>query len=164
MRLSSFSPWRGKNVNVLTVLKSDHDTIRGLFEEFDRADRTQFDRKWKLFDEIRLELTVHSKVEEEIFYPAMKALNAEGRRSVMRAVKEQRDNDDLLMQIARLDPVEPKFDDRVAALMEDVEHHFAVEEREMFRFAKENCPEIELEQLGVESEKRKAALQRQLAA
>jgi hemerythrin superfamily protein len=151
-------------VNVLTVLKSDHDTIRDLFEKFDRAERTQFDRKWKLFDDIRLELTIHSKVKEEVFYPAMKAVNSEGRRMVMRALKEHRDNDDLLMQIVSFDPVDPKFDDRVAALMEDVEHHFAVEEGEMFQFAKENCPEAELEQLGVEVEKRKSALQRQLAA
>ena len=151
-------------MNVLTVLKNDHDTIRHQFEKFDRLHRTEFDRKWQLFDDIRLELTVHSKGEEEIFYPAMKAFNGEGRRLVMRAVKEHRDNDDLLTQIARLDPVDPKFADRVAALMEDVENHFAVEEEEMFQFAKENCPEEELEQLGVEFEKRKMALERQLAA
>ena len=113
-------------MNVLTVLKSDHDMIRELFEQFDHADRTQYDRKAKLSDDIRLELTVHSKVEEEVFYPVIKALNDDGRRMVMQAVKEHRDNDDLLIQIARLDAVDPKFEDRVAALIEDVDRRLGI--------------------------------------
>jgi hemerythrin superfamily protein len=151
-------------MNVLSLLKKDHDTVKALFAKFDRTGRTDYDRKWELFDDIRRELMVHSKAEEEIFYPALKALNGDGRKLVTRAVKEHRDVDELILQIARLDPVDEKFDDRVAALMEDVDHHIEEEEGQIFQFAKENCPEQELEEMGVEVEKRKSAIERQLAA
>jgi hemerythrin superfamily protein len=151
-------------MDVLSLLKRDHDDIRNLFEKFDKAGSGLHQKRWELFEHMRLELQIHSKAEEEIFYPALKALNEEGRKLVSEAVKEHKEIDDLILQIGRIRPADEKFADKVEALMEDVEHHVEEEEGQIFQFAKENCPPEQLRELAVEIEKRKMALQRQWAA
>ncbi len=69
-------------MNVLSLLKKDHDTVKSLFSKFERAGKSAYDKKSELFEQIRLELIVHSRAEEEIFYPAVKAHNGEGRKLV----------------------------------------------------------------------------------
>src|SRR5437870_5790156 len=76
----------GVAMDVLTVLKQDHEFIKVLFSKFESAGKTARDRKTGLFEQIRLELTVHSKAEEKVFYPALKALNGQGRKLVTTAL------------------------------------------------------------------------------
>jgi len=151
-------------MNVLSLLRKDHQEIRELFAKFEAAGKTAHDRKSELFEEIRLAFKIHSKAEEEIFYPQLKAFNGEGRKLVATGLNEHKNIDHLLTQISRLNPANEKFDDRVMVLIEDTERHFDEEEREIFRFAKENCPDEQLETLGIEIENRKQALERQLVA
>lgn len=151
-------------MNVLSLLKKDHDTVKSLFLKFERAGKSAYDKKSELFEQIRLELIVHSRAEEEIFYPAVKAHNGEGRKLVSEALREHKEVDELLRQITHLKVQDPKFDDRVAALMEDVEHHIDREEGQIFQYAKENCPAAQLEEMAAEIEQRKKALERRLAA
>ena len=151
-------------MDVLKILKNDHDSVKALFAKFEKAGPGAEDRKWELFEQIRRELTIHSKAEEEIFYPAIKVFNGEGRRLITEAVREHREMDQGLTRIGRLNVIDARFDDRLAALMEDVEHHITQEEGQIFQFAQENCPVHQLEELGAEIEKRKTALERQLAA
>src|SRR3954468_14706915 len=142
-------------MSVLEVLKKDHSTIKDLFAQFESTGKTAFEKKAELFDRIRQEVFLHSKTEEEIFYPALKVLSDEGRELVSRAVQEHHEADELLTQISRLNTPDERFDERVAALFEDVEHHIEVEEGEIFQFAKENCPQEQLEQMAVELQNRK---------
>jgi hemerythrin superfamily protein len=151
-------------MTVLSLLSQDHDSVRDLFSRFDSAPKAAYERKSGLFEKMKLELTVHMKVEEEIFYPALKALDGDGRKLVRESTSEHHEIHQLLFQISRIDPRDERFDDRVGALIDEVELHLDKEERQIFQFAKENCPEDQLEELGIEAEKRKAALQRQLAA
>jgi hemerythrin superfamily protein len=151
-------------MTVLSLLMQDHDSVRDLFSRFDAAAKSASEWKAELFEKMRLELTVHTKVEEEILYPALKALDGEGRQLAREGLGEHQEIHQLLFQISRIDPRDERFDDHVGALREDVEHHLEKEERQIFQFAKENCPEDQLEELGIEAEKRKTALQRQLAA
>jgi len=151
-------------MSVLEVLKKDHSTIKDLFAQFDSTEELAFEKKAEVFDRIRQEIFLHSKTEEEIFYPALKVLSDEGRELVSRAVQEHHEADELLTQISRLNTADERFAERVASLIEDVEHHIEVEEGEIFQFAKENCPEEQLEEMAVEIQNRKRALERQWAA
>src|SRR5262249_10196255 len=105
-----------------------------------------------------------TKAEEEIFYPAIKAFDGEGRKLVTKALQEHKEVDDLLLQISRMNSGDPKFDDKVLALIEDTDYHIVEEEGKIFQFAKENCPPEQLDEMAVEVEKRKRVLERQLAA
>ena len=151
-------------MNVLELLKEDHSNVKSLFEKFDRTDKSSQEKKTELFEKMRRELKLHSRAEEEIFYPALKALNGEGRRLVSEALKEHRDVDELLTQISRLKPCGKNFDDKMETLIENVDHHVQEEEGEIFRFAEGNCSEDQLEELGQQIEDRKKTLGQQMAA
>jgi len=151
-------------MNVLELLKEDHSNVKSLFEKFDRTDKSSQEKKTELFEKMRRELKLHSRAEEEIFYPALKALNGEGRRLVSEALKEHRDVDELLTQISRLKPCDKNFDDKMETLIENVDHHVQEEEGEIFRFAEGNCSEDQLEGLGQQIEDRKKTLGQQMAA
>jgi hemerythrin superfamily protein len=151
-------------MNALNLLKKDHDSVRTLFSRFERTSKTDLERRNDLLAQIRREIQIHSRAEEEIFYPALKALNGEGRQLVSQALDDHKDISDLLTQISRLKLTAKNFDDRFEALFEIVDQHVEEEEREIFRFAEENCSEQQLEDLGRQIQERKRILDRQLAA
>ena len=151
-------------MNVLKLLKKDHSNVQSLFGKFDRTGKSSHEKKGELFEKIKRELQIHSRAEEEIFYPALKSLNGEGRRLVSEALKEHRDVDGLLTQISRLTPADKNFDEKMETLIENVDHHVEEEEGEIFRFAEENCSEDQLEDLGRQIENRKKTLDRLMAA
>jgi hemerythrin superfamily protein len=151
-------------MNALNLLKKDHASVRTLFGSFERTGKTDLEKRNDLLAQIRREIQIHLRAEEEIFYPALKALNGEGRQLVSQALNDHKDINDLLTQISRLKLTAKNFDDRFEALIESVDHHVEEEEGEIFRFAEENCSEQELEDLGRQIRERKQFLDRQLAA
>jgi len=151
-------------MNALNLLKKDHGSVRTLFSRFERTNKTDLERRNDLLAQIRREVQIHSRAEEEIFYPALKALNGEGRQLVSQALNDHKDINDLLMQISRLKLTAKNFDDRFEALFEIVDQHVEEEEGEIFRFAEENCSQQQLEDLGRQIQERKRILDRQLAA
>ena len=151
-------------MNVLKILKKDHSTVQTLFSKFDRAGKTAYEKKGELFEKIRRELQLHSRAEEEIFYPALKAMNGEGRRLISAAVQEHKEVNELLTQISRLKSNDKNFDEKMETLIENVDHHVDEEEGEIFQFAEENCSEQQLEELGNQIEERRRFLDRQMAA
>jgi hemerythrin superfamily protein len=151
-------------MNALNLLKKDHDSVRTLFSRFERTSKTDLERRNDLLAQIRREIQIHSRAEEEIFYPALKALNGEGRQLVSQALDDHKDISDLLTQISRLKLTAKNFDDIFEALFEIVDQHVEEEEGEIFRFAEENCSEQQLEDLGRQIQERKRILDRQLAA
>ena len=151
-------------MNVLKLLKKDHSDVQSLFSKFDHSGKSSHQKKGELFEKIRRELQIHSRAEEEIFYPALKSLNGEGRKLVTEALKEHRDIDELLTQISRLTPADKNFDERMETLIETVDHHVAEEEGEIFRFAEENYSPEELEEVGRQIEERKKIIDQQMAA
>src|SRR5262245_44644510 len=91
-------------MQAIKVLRKDHSTVRSLFDKLERTARSAHEKKNDLFEQIRRELQLHMRAEEEIFYPALKAFNEEGWRMVAEALKDHRDIDQLLTQISRLNP------------------------------------------------------------
>jgi hemerythrin superfamily protein len=152
-------------MNVLKLLKKDHSTVRSLFNKFERTGKSSHARRAEIFEQVRRDLYLHSRAEEEIFYAALKALNgSESRKIVSEALREHKQVDELLTQLSRLRPTDKNFDEKMKTLIESVDHHIEEEEGETFRFAQENCSEQRLEELGREVEERKRTLDRQLAA
>jgi len=89
-------------MHALKLLKKEHAAVQTLFGKFERAGKAAHEKKNDLFLQIRRELQLHSKAEEEIFYPALKAFNGKGRNLVSEALKQHKDVDDLLHQIAAI--------------------------------------------------------------
>jgi len=151
-------------MNVLKLLKEDHSKVQTLFDKIDEIGKVSYEKRAELFEKIRRELQLHSRAEQEIFYPAIKAFNGDGRRLVSEALKDHQDVNELLTQISRLKTDDENFEIKMEALMENVDHHVAGEEGEIFRFAEENYSADQLEELGQQIEKRKKTLDQLMAA
>jgi hemerythrin-like domain-containing protein len=148
-----------------TLLKKDHDTVRDLFKEYERAGDRAFQTKKKLFERVRTELEIHSAIEEEIFYPAVKGVHSEEAKDTVReAIEEHAIVKQLIEELSELDPEDEQYDAKFKVLRENVEHHADEEEDEMFSQAKKNLSDEALEDLGARMEARKERLKTDTAA
>jgi len=118
-----------KQPDALRMLKDDHDKVKDLFEKFEssRSD----DKKGEIAQTICRELTVHTQLEEEIFYPAVRA--AIDDEDVMNeAVVEHASAKDLIADIQKMSTDDDMFDAKVTVLGEFVNHHIREEQNQMF--------------------------------
>jgi len=112
-------------IDAIKLLKDDHREVEDLFEQFEKA--TAKDRKAKIVQKICTELTVHSLIEEEIFYPTFR-----GKIEDDLLDEGYVEHDGAKMLIAELmagDPDDPFYDAKVSVLSEEIEHHVKEEER-----------------------------------
>lgn len=111
------------------LLRADHQLVSGLFDDYEKTTSTA--KKKQLIAQICTELTVHAQVEEEIFYPAVKAaLN--DKEMVPEATVEHATLKDLIKQVEFREPDGEMFDAKVKVLSEYVKHHVKEEQDEMF--------------------------------
>ena len=145
-----------KSIDAIALLTADHKEVKTMFEEYDKlGDRANASKK-KLADQICAALTVHTTIEEEIFYPALRAASKEAAALLDEAEVEHAGAKDLIAQIEEMDPEDDLYDAKVKVLGEQVEHHVGEEEGEMFGKAKK--AKLDLAALGAEMAARKEEL------
>lgn len=120
-----------KTNDAVGLLTKDHKDVKTMFEQFEGlTDRSKASKK-KLADQICNALTVHTQLEEKIFYPAVrKAINDEAMMD--EAVVEHASAKDLIAQIEGMQADDDLYDAKVKVLSEQIEHHVREEEDEMF--------------------------------
>ncbi|MGX4643589.1 hemerythrin domain-containing protein [Massilia sp. SYSU DXS3249] len=127
--------------DALALLQRDHQRVRLLFGELDslRDIEDEDERKAELVDDICYELTVHSMLEEEIFYPALRAAMSHDHmldEMLDEAEQDHAGTRELISQLEVMYPGDEHFEATIAVLAEEVEHHVAMEESEMFDAAR----------------------------
>jgi iron-sulfur cluster repair protein YtfE (RIC family) len=138
--------------NPVELLKADHAKVKQLFSQFESAKGA---KKQEVFNQIFKELQVHTKVEEEIFYPAVKKIDKEGANE---AFEEHNIVDFILGAMKKLSPSDEAYDAKFTTLKENVEHHIEEEEGEMFPEAQEKIPAAQMAELGTKMQERKDKL------
>lgn len=117
-------------MNAIEFLKQDHTEATGLMDQIETADKG--DRSAKdLFLSLKDALTLHTEMEEQIFYPALKD-HEETSDLIPEAKREHKEVDQILAQMTTLNPGNDEFMDKLVELRESVEHHVDEEENEMF--------------------------------
>jgi len=135
------------------MLKADHKLVSGLFEEFEK---TRSDaRKTSIVAKICTELTVHTQIEEEIFYPAVKAALRD-KALVPEATVEHAAVKDLIAAVEGKAPYGEMYDAKVKVMGEFVKHHVKEEEKEMFPKARKT--KLDMQALGAQMASRKVEL------
>lgn len=125
-----------KTVDAIAMLTSDHREVKEMFKQYEELGERAKNKKKILADEICTALTLHSMVEEEIFYPALRAASKEAGDLLDEAAVEHASGTDLIARIQEMDPEDELYDAKVKVLGEPVEHHVKEEEKEMFAVAK----------------------------
>ena len=127
------------------LLKKQHKEVKDLFRQ--ALDGEDADRRRELCQRIVQALKLHTKIEEEIFYPAVREVDEKGEEMILEALEEHHVVDLVLAELPDLDPEDERFEAKMTVLQELVEHHVKEEEKEMFKHAGKLGPD-ELEALG----------------
>ena len=134
-----------KSKDAITFLKNDHREVEKLFKQFEEAKGDG--RKQKLAHQICLELSVHSELEEKIFYPA-----CEGTVDEDELKEGYVEHDAAKVMIAEILANEggddEYFDTKVKVLKEEIEHHIEEEEGSGGIFAQARKGDLDMNGLG----------------
>jgi hemerythrin superfamily protein len=150
------STTRSKKNDAIKLLTEDHNKVKKLFKEFKKlAEKKDEEGKEELAGQICKELTVHAQLEEEIFYPAVRAA-IEDDDLMNEALVEHTSAKELIAQIQSMKASDPMYDAVVTVLGEYINHHVEEEQNEMFPKAQKS--DMDLEELGLEMAERKEAL------
>ena len=148
-------------MNAIELLEADHEKVRGLFEQLTKTTKRAEKTRVELLEKIRLELDVHTQIEEEIFYPAFKEAVGESEleETVFEALEEHRAAGELVLpDLLATDITSDRFSGRAKVLKELVEHHAEEEEKEMFKAARKVLSREQLDELGAQMAARKLEL------
>ena len=150
-----------KAPDAISLLKEDHRRVAALFAEFDQLVGSNASaKKLKLARRICNELKVHAQIEEEIFYPAVRAVLPKEKDLLDEAQVEHDGAKQLIGQIDAMEPGEDRFDAKVTVLGEYIKHHVKEEQDEMF--PKVRKTPLDLRELGMRLAFRKAELSREI--
>jgi hemerythrin-like domain-containing protein len=167
-------------MNAIELLKADHARVQALFRQYEAAEN-QAQPQRDLAEQIFTELEVHASLEEELFYPAVRAQlgtvtveeeptdKADGDADtdeadadtdtdlIAGALEEHQEVKTLIAALRALDPGDAQFQARFAELREGVEEHVGMEEDELMPAVAATLGR-ELERLGRQLEERKGQL------
>ncbi|MEX0761545.1 MAG: hemerythrin domain-containing protein [Dehalococcoidia bacterium] len=149
-------------MNAIDMIKEDHQKVKSLFRDFEQAGEGAHKKKQDIAEKVFEELTVHSRLEEEIFYPAVREKSsAEDKHLVAEAVEEHHVVDLLIEELKKLSPEDEQFTAKFTVLIENVEHHIEEEEEDMLPDAEDILGD-ELDEIGEKMERRKKEIMQEV--
>lgn len=146
-------PAAPKAQEATAMLRADHQKVSALFKEFESTRAPT--KKMALVTQICEELTIHAQLEEEIFYPAVKAA-LKDKELIPEATVEHSTLKDLIAQVKGVTPDGEMYDAKVKVMSEYVKHHVKEEQGEIFPKAKGT--KLDMVELGQRMAERKAEL------
>jgi hypothetical protein len=139
--------------DALSLLKSDHDTVKELFKQFKETE--SMEEKKAIAVKAIQELRIHATIEEELFYPALR-----GREEVDQSLLEESDEEHHVAKLLIAELMHMTSEDHFAAkftvLAENIEHHVKEEENELFPQARKT--NVDFVKLGEQLKARKEQL------
>lgn len=137
-------------MTIYELLRRDHRHVDHLFKRIEKAlDREDLSEVPELFDELKTELTAHSKAEQEVFYQPIKVLarTEEGKEYTWEGDEEHHVIRLLLNELSRLPFRSQEWAAKIKVLCEVVEHHVQEEESEIFNEGKKIFSDEEAEKI-----------------
>jgi hemerythrin superfamily protein len=146
---------KSKAEGAIEMLKEDHAKVQKAFKEFEKLDREDTETIKQVVQTVCEGLKVHTTLEEEIFYPAVReAIDDE---DIMNEAAVEHETAKMLIdQLENMGPDDPNYHATFTVLGEYVKHHVKEEEGEMFPQAKKT--DLDFEDLGQRMKERKQEL------
>lgn len=151
---------RAEARNAIDLLMDDHKRVNKLFDDFEDVDREDMEAVQELVETACIELQIHSILEEEIFYPAVRSQldddDQENDDLLNEAQVEHESADELIAKLQELEPDDSMYAACFTVLSEYVKHHVKEEETRLFPKAREM--NLDLKQLGEDMRLRREEL------
>ena len=134
-------------MDAIALLKADHDKVKKMLAEGESTTERAEKTRTELFDILKAEMEIHERIEEEIFYPALKS-HPKAREIVLEGFEEHHVVDEIMGELEATDVTDETWGAKFKVMKENIEHHIEEEEGEMFKQARQVFDSDELEQLG----------------
>ncbi len=151
-------PWASGEPDAIQLLENDHRRLEDLLTRGEDTTEGAVRRRTSLLDMITSEFTVHERIEEKVFYPALKA-HPEATDIVLEGYQEHHVADMLVEELHGLPKDDERWGAKFKVLQESIQHHIEEEEGEMFRTARAVMSRDELRELGAQMAAMKADAQ-----
>jgi hemerythrin superfamily protein len=150
----------GESRDAIDLLTDDHKRVQKLFDDFDDVDREDAEAVQELVETACMELQLHSMLEEEIFYPAVRARlddqNGATHDLLNEAEVEHETVDDLVAKLQELEPDDAMYAAYFNVLAKLVKLHVSEEENELFPDVRKM--DLDLQKLGDDMHTRREEL------
>lgn len=133
-------------MNALELMKDDHRKLERLFDEALANDDAS--ARAGLLHRIRAELMAHERIEEEVFYPALRTAGDAARELVLEGYEEHHIIDVILDELLEVPEEADQWQAKLKVLRENLEHHIEEEEGQMFPRAAKVLDAATLDELG----------------
>lgn len=142
--------------DAISLLKADHRKVEDLFDKYESARSKKAD----IAQQICLELTIHTMIEEELFYPACREAGV-GEDMLDEANVEHDGAKTLIAELENGSPDDEFYDAKVKVLSEEIKHHVKEEEKRGGIFSALRQTDLDLTDLGERLKARKEELKAQ---
>ena len=134
-------------MDAISLLKDDHAKVKKMLAEGDKTTERGEKTRTELFATLKAEMMLHERIEEEIFYPALKA-HPKAKEIVLEGYEEHHVVDEIMGELEATDVTDEAWGAKFTVMKENIEHHIEEEEGDMFVKARQVFDADELEQLG----------------
>jgi hemerythrin-like domain-containing protein len=135
-------------MDAITLLKNEHAEVEKLFKSYEAFGERAYKSKEKVAQRIIAALSVHAEIEEQVFYPAIRAEVEGTKDDVLESIEEHHIVKWVLQEIKDLDPRDERYDAKMTVLIENVRHHVKEEEKEMFPAVRKALGRSRLNEIG----------------
>lgn len=139
--------------DAIALLKADHREVEELFEKYETARS----KRAGIAKKICTALTIHTMIEEEVFYPACREAGVEG-NMLDEAYVEHDGAKVLIAELENGSPDDRYYDAKVKVLSEEIKHHVKEEEKRDGVFSQARKAGLDLDMLGRQLAARKKVL------
>lgn len=135
--------------DAITLLRNQHKEVEALFKKCEKLTKGEQPSQelHELCQQILSHLRLHTSIEEQIFYPAMKQALTEG-KMLYEAFEEHHVVKMVMSELERLDTVDARFNAKLKVLIDLVRHHVQEEEGQLFPQCREACGRKLMREIG----------------
>jgi hypothetical protein len=134
-------------MDALSLLKADHDKVKKMLAEGEKTTERGEKTRTELFETLKAEMMLHERIEEEIFYPALKE-HPKAKDIVLEGYEEHHVVDEIMGELEATPVTDETWGAKFTVMKENIEHHIEEEEGDMFKQARQVFDADELAQLG----------------
>ena len=151
-------------MNAIDLLLEGHKRVKAILNQLSDSTERAVKKRTELLNKLEMEITIHTRLEEEILYPVFKKAGGKEQAVMYHEAKEEHRTVDSLVlpDLKKTAPDSLEFSGRAKVVKELLEHHIEEEETEMFPQARKLLGKAVLDELGKQMEAMKAEYKKSL--